>query len=79
MPTKTTESTKFKDTMRPEYDMTGGVRGKYCQAYRAGHTVKIHNKDGSTTIREFVVQDSAVVLDPDVRAYFQDAEKRSTR
>ena len=29
MPTKTTESTKFKDTMRPEYDMTGGVRGKY--------------------------------------------------
>jgi hypothetical protein len=29
MPTKTTESAKFKDTMRPEYDMSGGVRGKY--------------------------------------------------
>jgi hypothetical protein len=29
MPTKTTESAKFKDTMRPEYDMRGGVRGKY--------------------------------------------------
>lgn len=31
MPTKTSESTKFKDTMRPEYDMTGGVRGKYAK------------------------------------------------
>ena len=29
MPTKKLESTKYKDTMRPEYDMTGGVRGKY--------------------------------------------------
>jgi hypothetical protein len=29
MPTKTNESRKFKNTMRPEYDMTGGVRGKY--------------------------------------------------
>lgn len=29
MPTKTSESKKSKDTMRREYDMTGGVRGKY--------------------------------------------------
>jgi uncharacterized DUF497 family protein len=32
MPTKTTtkaSSTKYKDTMRAEYDMSGGVRGKY--------------------------------------------------
>lgn len=29
MPTKANESTKFKDTMRSEYDMRGGVRGKY--------------------------------------------------
>ena len=29
MPTKTTNSTKLRDTMRPEYDMRGGVRGKY--------------------------------------------------
>ena len=31
MPTKTNESSKFKDTMRPEYDMSGGVRGKYAR------------------------------------------------
>lgn len=29
MTTKTTESDRLKDTMRPEYDMSGGVRGKY--------------------------------------------------
>ena len=29
MTTKTTESTRLKDTMRAEYDMSGGVRGKY--------------------------------------------------
>jgi hypothetical protein len=34
MPTKTDESTKFKDTMRPEYDMSGGVRGKYAGRFK---------------------------------------------
>ena len=34
MPTKMTESTKFKDTMRTEYDMTGGVRGKYASRFK---------------------------------------------
>jgi hypothetical protein len=29
MSTKTSKSAKFKDTMRPEYDMSGGVRGNY--------------------------------------------------
>jgi hypothetical protein len=33
VPAKTSESTKFKDTMRPEYDMTGGVRGKYANRF----------------------------------------------
>lgn len=33
MPTKTTESSKYKDTMRPEYDMRGGVRGKYANRF----------------------------------------------
>jgi hypothetical protein len=34
MPTETTESTKFKDTMRPEYDMTRGFRGKYAGRFK---------------------------------------------
>ncbi len=34
MPTKTTKSAKYKDTMRPEYDMSGCVRGKYASRFK---------------------------------------------
>ena len=37
-----------------QYDFTNmkkAVRGKYYNAYRKGHTVKIHHRDGSTTIQ----------------------------
>jgi hypothetical protein len=33
MSTKTTDSDKYKDTMRAEYDMRGAVRGKYVQRF----------------------------------------------
>jgi hypothetical protein len=63
--------------MRPEYDfakMTGGVRGKYHKAYRAGHTVKIHKADGTTVVQYFKLEDGAVMLEPDIRKYFPDSE-----
>jgi hypothetical protein len=63
--------------MRPEYDfenMRGGVRGKYYKAYRAGHTVKIHQADGTTTVQHFQLEDGAVLLEPDAREYFPDSE-----
>lgn len=66
-----------EDDMRPEYDfanMTGGVRGKYYQAYRAGHTVQIHHEDGTIEIQYFTLEDGAVMLEPDVRQYFPDSE-----
>ena len=65
------------DDMRPEYDflsMKGGVRGKYYEAYRAGHTVKIHQADGTTTVQHFQLEEGAVLLEPDVRDYFSDSE-----
>ena len=65
------------DDMRPEYDfasMAGGVRGKYYKAYRAGHTVKIHKSDGTTTVQYFTLEEGAVMLEPDVRDYFPDSE-----
>jgi hypothetical protein len=34
MPAKTSKTKKFKDTMRPEYDMSGGVRGKYASRFK---------------------------------------------
>jgi len=52
---------KMKDNlensdMLPEYDFSGGVRGKHYQAYRQGHTVKIHQSDGSVTIQHFKLE-----------------------
>jgi hypothetical protein len=58
------------DEMLPEYDFSGGVRGKHFQSYREGHTVTIRKSDGSTVVQNFKLEDGAVVLEPDVRAHF---------
>jgi hypothetical protein len=60
--------------MLPEYDFTDGVRGKHYQAYRRGHTVTIHQADGTDIIQHFSLEDGAIMLDPDVREYFSDPE-----
>lgn len=60
--------------MLPEYDFTGGVRGKHYQAYRHGHTVRIHQPDGTDIVQYFTLEEGAVMLDPDVREYFSDGE-----
>lgn len=65
------------DKLHPEYDLKnleGGVRGKYYQAYRAGHIVKIHKADGTTEVQYFTLEEGAVMLEPDVQAYFPDSE-----
>jgi hypothetical protein len=54
--------------------MSGGVRGKYYQAYRSGHRVEIHKADGTTLVQSFTLEDGAVMLDPDVRPYFPDSD-----
>jgi hypothetical protein len=70
----TDRSQEEPDDMKPEYDFRGGVRGKHAQAYRQGHTVKVHQIDGTTTVRHFTLADGAVMLEPDVREYFPDSE-----
>jgi hypothetical protein len=62
--------------MLPEYDLTGkrGVRGKYYQAYRQGHTVRICKEDGTVSIQHFTLEEGAVMLEPDVREYFPTSE-----
>ena len=69
-----TSKAQANDEMRREYDFPGGMRGKHYQAYRRGHTVTIHKTDGSTVVRHFKLEDGAVMLEPDVRAYFPDSE-----
>jgi hypothetical protein len=68
---------KNSDPMLPEYDfknMPGGVRGKYYKAYREGHSVKVHQEDGSSVVRHFRLEDGAVMIEPDVREYFPDSD-----
>ena len=63
-----------EDTMREEYDLSGGVRGKHFKGYRQGHMVKITKRDGSTEVNYFTQEDGAVMLDPDVKKHFPDSE-----
>jgi hypothetical protein len=60
--------------MLPEYDFSGGVRGKHYQAYRRGYQVIVHKMDGTTEERDFALPEGVVILDPDVRLYFPDSE-----
>ena len=60
--------------MRAEYDFSGGVRGKHAETYHQGHTVTIHQQDGTVLVQNFKLEEGAVVLAPDVREYFPDAQ-----
>ena len=80
---KTREPT-MAEGMRAEYDfsaMKGGVRGKFYEAYRAGHKVVIHKEDGTDSVQYFKLEDGAVMLEPDVRKYFptSDAVNKALR
>jgi hypothetical protein len=68
------ESDDNTNEMREEYDFSQGVRGKHCDAYRAGHVVRVRMSDGSVEQRHFTLQDGAVMLDPDLKARFPDSE-----
>ena len=62
--------------MLPEYNFEGkkGVRGKYYQAYRKGHTVRVHREDGTVREQHFTLAEGAVMLEPEVREYFPTSE-----
>ena len=70
---KTFERAGDDSEMEAEYDFSKGVRGKHHRAYQQGVQVTVHKADGSTEVRDFVLPEGAVVLDPDVRVYFPDS------
>ena len=65
-----------KDDMLPEYDFKSkkGVRGKYANTLKQGYSIRVTNDDGTVTVKQFVLRENAVVLDPDVKVYFPDSE-----
>jgi len=54
---KTQQSETEVDVL-PEYEFSGkkGERGKYYHAYQQGHTVKIHQEDGSVMVQCFAAE-----------------------
>ena len=62
----------------PRRDYAAGcqrMRGmSWARQYQRGHTVKVNKTDGTTVIQHFKLEDGAVVLAPDVREYFSDAD-----
>jgi hypothetical protein len=71
----TTKSSKFQDDdMRSEYDFRGAARGKAYLPLHKGYSVTIHKEDGSTVVERYKLIDGAIMLQPDVRAYFPDSD-----
>lgn len=62
------------DAMRADYDFQGGVRGKHARAMEVGYTIAVHNADGTTTVKQMKPPEGTIVLAPDVRSYFPDAQ-----
>lgn len=61
---------KVKNEMSEEYDFSGKkeVRGKYTKAFKAGHSVRIFDKDKLISDKFFAA------IDSDVREYFTDSK-----
>jgi hypothetical protein len=73
---KKTNKAQPDDEMLPEYNLEGkkGVRGKYAKALQKGYSVHVRKEDGTVSTQDFIPKENAVVLDPDVKAYFPDSE-----
>jgi hypothetical protein len=62
------------DAVRPEYDFSGGVRGKYAKTLRGeGYALRVFEADG-TYSETRVLGEKTVMLEPDVWEYFPDSQ-----
>jgi hypothetical protein len=78
MKTSTNKAPAKNDDMLPEYDFSKGERGKFHKRLSKGYSVRITHPDGTTTTEQYKLIDGAILLDPDVRAYFPDSESVNT-
>lgn len=66
---------KKQDEVFAISDLAGqSQRGRYYEALQQGHSVRIHEDDGTITVHFYQLEEGAVLLDPDVREYFPDAQ-----
>jgi hypothetical protein len=71
---KNPKATNIMEDIRPEYDFSKGVRGKYAKALRKnGYTIRVCHSDGTFTEKR-VLGENAVLLEPDVSEYFPNSK-----
>lgn len=71
---KTVSEKQTKEEMRPEYDFSGAVRGKYARSLRDdGYVIRICHTDGTFSERR-VLGEKTVILDADVWEYFPSSD-----
>ena len=70
---KNRKVSESSDDMRPEYDFSGGVRGKYVQRFREGTNIVVLEPDVAAEFK-----DSAAVNDA-LRKILKSRGKRSRR
>ena len=56
------EATINEDEMRPEYDFSGGVRGKYYEAYRRASNIVVLDPDVAGVFRDSASVNEALRL-----------------
>lgn len=70
---------KIDDDMLPEYDFSGDVIHRiYGEEIERSNTVRIIQQNGDVITHYYTEEDGAVMLSPDVRAYFPDSEAVNT-
>jgi hypothetical protein len=62
------------DTMRPQYDFSKSLQGKYRHLIGQPYTRKVHHGDGTITVEQVEAAQGVGVLATDVREYFPDSE-----
>lgn len=60
--------------MRPEYDFSGAMRGRHYRPLHKGYSVTVHKADGTKVVEHYRLAEGAILLQPDVQAYFGDSE-----
>ena len=68
--TKKPRSKQAKSDIRPEYDFSGGVRGKYAERYRAGSNLVLLDPEVAEAFP------SAKAVNDALRSLLQEREKR---
>jgi hypothetical protein len=74
MKTMTSNNQLSHDDMQPEYDFSGGIRGKYARTLKEnGYTIRIYHPDGTFSER-LVLGEKTIILDADVWEHFSSSD-----